>query len=188
MSRGADSAIPDHGWHSSGVVSDSVAGALIAAAAVIVGALIAASAGLFANWASQKWNRQERSAERREVRRVALLTQRTADLRELGDLLTEMVTAAKEIIWERLTTDKPMPKSDPRTMRLTFLVHRSRFLREVVGDSELQVLVRNVSSAASQLSDSNAHDVDKDTASTNQALAAALAKVASLLREADLTD
>ena len=83
------------------VFSDTVKGALIAAGALVLGALIAAAAGLLANWASHRWNLEERSAERQEVRRLALLTQRVADLRELADNLTEMVTAAKEIAWER---------------------------------------------------------------------------------------
>ena len=81
--------------------SDTVKGALIAAGALVLGAVIAAAAGLLANWASHRWNLEERSAERQEVRRLALLTQRAADLRELADNLTEMVTAAKEIAWER---------------------------------------------------------------------------------------
>src|SRR5712692_8446679 len=98
---------------------------------------------------------QERTAERREVRRMALLTQRAVDLRELGDTLTEMVTAAKEIIWERVATEKPMPRSDARAMRLTLLVHRTRFLRVAVGNEELRDLAGKVSSAASRLSDSN---------------------------------
>lgn len=55
---------------------------------------------------------RERSAERAEVRRAAQLDQRTADLRELGSTLTDALAAAKEIIWERVTTDKPMPRSD----------------------------------------------------------------------------
>ena len=83
------------------MVSDTFKGALIAAGALVLGAVIAAAAGLLANWASHRWNLEERSAERQEVRRLALLTQRAADLRELADNLTEMVTAAKEIAWER---------------------------------------------------------------------------------------
>ncbi len=167
------------------MVSDTVVGALIAAGALVLGALIAAAAGLAANWASHRWNIEERSDERREVRRIALIAQRTADLRELGDTLTAMVTAAQEIIWERTATDRPMKKSDERAMRLTHLIQRIKFLRVVVGNGELSELAGNVSSAANRLSDSSAADLLLDQASVNQALAAALEKVAGLIREAD---
>ena len=78
--------------------------------------------------------------ERREVRRFALLTQRAADLRALADNLTEIASAAKEIAWERTATEKLMPRSDPRAIRLTELIHRNRFLRRVVGDDEDTIL------------------------------------------------
>ncbi len=123
-----------------------------------------------------------RGAERADIRRVALLNQRAIDLRELGSTLTDIVAAAKEIIWERLATEKPMPLSDPRSMRLTNLVQKTRFLRVVVGDEELRGLVSEVSSAAQKLSNWNSGDIHKDMASANQALAAALDKVAHLLR------
>lgn len=158
----------------SSVVSDTVVGALIAA-----GAILAAS------WASHRWSLSERSAERREVRRLALLTQRTADLRELANTLTAMVTAAQEIIWERTATDKPMKKSDERAMRLTHLIQRTKFIRVVVGNDELRKLAGNVSSAANRLSDSSSADMGRDMALTYQALAEALEKVASLIREAE---
>jgi hypothetical protein len=151
----------------------------------VVGALIAAGAILAASWASHRWSLSERSAERREVRRLALLTQRTADLRELADTLTAMVTAAQEIIWERTATDKPMKKSDERAMRLTHLIQRTKFIRVVVGNEELRKLAGNVSSAANRLSDSSSADMGRDMALTNQALAEALEKVASLIREAE---
>ncbi len=178
--------------HSSIVASDAVKGALIAAGALILGALIAAAAGLLAaavgllaNWATHRWTMAEQSAERREVRRMALLTQRAADLRELADILTALVTAAQEIIWERTATEKPMKKSDERAMRLTHLIQRTKVLRVVVGNEELSELARNVSSAANRLSDSNSADMGLDMASTNQALAIALDKVASLIRETE---
>ena len=158
----------------SSVVSDTVVGALIAA-----GAILAAS------WASHRWSLSERSAERREVRRIALLTQRTADLRELADTLTAMVAAAQEIIWERTATDMPMKKSDERAMRLTHLIQRTKFLRIVVGNEELRELANSVSSAANRLSDSNTDNMDQDMASTNQAFAESLQKLASLIREAE---
>ena len=151
----------------------------------IVGGLIAAGAGLSSTWASHLWSQRERSAERRDVRRIAMLAQRAADLRELGVTLTEMVAASKEVIWERVTSGKPMPRSDPRAMRLTQLTHRSRFFRVVVGNEELRTLVGTASSAASRLSDSNVDDVDRDIASANQAMAVALDKVAGLLREVE---
>lgn len=119
------------------------------------------------------------------MRRLALLTQRTADLRELADTLTAMVTAAQEIIWERTATDKPMKKSEERAMRLTHLIQRTKFIRVVVGNEELRKLAGNVSSAANRLSDSSSVDMGRDMALTNQALAEALEKVASLIREAE---
>jgi hypothetical protein len=169
----------------SSVVSDTVKGALIAAGALVLGALIAAAAGLLANWASHRWNLEERSAERREVRRLALLTQRAADLRELADNLTEMVTAAKEIAWERTATEKLMRSSDPRAMRLTQLINRNRFLRRIAGDEELRELAGTVAATANRLSDSDREDINRDMVSTDQALAEALGKVASLIREAE---
>jgi hypothetical protein len=166
-------------------MSDTVKGALIAVGALILGALIAAAAGLLANWASHRWNLEERSAERREVRRIALLTQRTADLRELAGLLTAMVAAAQEIIWERTATDRPMKKSDERAMRLTHLIQQTKFLRVVVGNEELRELAGNVASTANRLSDSSSAEMGRDMASTNRALGEALEKVGSLIREAE---
>lgn len=169
----------------SSVFSDTVKGAFIAAGALVLGALIAAAAGLLANWASHRWNLEERSAERQEVRRLALLTQRVADLRELADNLTEMVTAAKEIAWERTATEKLMPRSDPRAMRLTQLINRNRFLRRIAGDEELRELAGAVAGTANRLSDSDRDDISKDMVATDQALAEVLEKVANLIREAE---
>jgi hypothetical protein len=167
------------------VFSDTVNGALIAAGALVLGALIAAAAGLFANWASHRWNLEERSAERQEVRRLALVTQRVVDLRELADNLTEMVTAAKEIAWERTGTEKLMPRSDPRAMRLTQLINRNRFLRRIAGDEELRELAGAVAGTANRLPASDRDDINKDMVSADQALAEALERVASLIREAE---
>jgi len=96
-----------------------------------------------------------------------------------------MVTAAKEVAWERTRTDQLMPRSDPRAMRLTQLIHRNRSLRRIVGDEELRELAGKVAGTANQLSDSNRNDINEDMLSTDQALAEALEKVARLIREAE---
>lgn len=129
-----------------------------------------------------RWTLRERSAERADIRRAALLNQRATDLRELGSTLPDIQAAAKEVIWERVVTDELMPKSDPRSMHLTQLVQRTKFLRVVVGDEELRGLVGEVLSTAEKLSNSNSGDTHKDTVSANQALTAALDRVAHLLR------
>jgi hypothetical protein len=148
----------------------------------LVGGLIAAAAGLLASWATHRWSLRERSAERAEIRRAALSDQRAADLRELGTMLPELLAAAQEIIWERVSSQKPMPRSDPRTMRLTNLGQKSRFLRVVLGDEELGQLVRRVWSTTERLADSSQENMDRDMHAANQAVAAALDKVAELLR------
>ncbi len=161
--------------------------AFVPVLATIVGGLIAAGAGLLGGWAGHRWAMAERSAERAEVRRVALLDQRAADLRELGGMLPEMLAAAQEIIWERTTmpTGKEMPRSDPRAMRLTNLGQKSRFLRVVVGDKELGELVGKVWRTTERLSDAAQDQVDERMHAANQAVAGALDKVGELLRAAE---
>ncbi len=78
-----------------------------------------------------------------------------------------------------------MKKSDERAMRLTHLIQQTKFLRVVVGDEVLRELAGNVASTADKLSDSNSVDVGRDMASANRALAEALEKVGSLIREAE---
>lgn len=151
----------------------------------LVGGLIAAGAGLLGSWATHHWSLRERSAERTELRRAALRDQRAADLRELGTMLPEMLAAAQEIIWERVSSQQLMPRSDPRTMRLTNLGQKSRFLRVVVGDEELDPLVRKVWSTIERLANSSQENMDKDMHAANQAVAAALDKVGELIQALD---
>jgi hypothetical protein len=158
----------------------------------LAGPVIGAAAVLVATWATHHWGAQERSAERREIRRAAMLAQRDKDLRELGDLLTQLVTAAQEIIWERLRlAGDLLPRSDPRSMRLTGLAQRVKLFRIVVGDEELSDLAGRVSSAARKLSDSPVEDPglareeNKDTEASLQALKAALSRIETLLRETE---
>jgi hypothetical protein len=181
------------------MVSDTVVGALVAAGAGLAGALIAALTGLWANRTSHGWNLQERraerqedlqerSAERREVRRIALRNQRAADLRELGDVLSEMVTAGKEVIWECVATQQPMPLSDPRAMRVTRLDHRVDFLEIAIGSEDLGDLAKLVAWETKQLMNSHHAKVDSAIIKTDMALGKALAKVGVLLRENELPD
>jgi len=160
-------------------------GDLFTGEAIVAGAVIAAGVGFAASWASHHWSMQERSAERKDIRRVALFAQRAADLRELADNITEMVTSAKEIAWERTRTEKLMARSDPRAMRLTQLTHRNRFLRRIARDEELRELAGKVAATANRLSDGDRDEINKDMLSVDQALAEALEKVASLIREAE---
>jgi hypothetical protein len=155
----------------------------------LVSGVLASAATAVATLLAVRWTMEgQRSIDResREFERhVALLTQRAADLRELGVTLTDMVTAAQEIIWERVATGRPMQESDARAMRLTSFVQRMKFLRVVVGDEPLLKLVGETSGAANQLSNSDAAHMRADMASANQALTAALEKVASLIREVE---
>ncbi len=100
-------------------------------------------------------------------------------------MLTDSVAAAKEIIWERVATDKPMRLSDPRSMRLTQLGQRAKFLRIVVGDKEIDRLVRASVAATERLSNSTRDDLDRDRLAADQALTTALDQVGRLLQIAE---
>lgn len=148
---------------------------------IVLGGVIAILGGALAHI----WALRERGAERREIRIAARLAQRATDLRELGHIVGEMDVAAREIIWERISSDKLMPRSDPRAMKLTGLAQQSRFLRVAIGDDDLIAKAKAVAGASTRLSDSSRDMMDADINALAEAMMAALDRVAVLLHDAE---
>lgn len=162
------------------MLSDTVLVAIITSVAVIA-----------AGWGGQWWSARDRGLERRDARNEARLAERRADLRELAETLPDMVTVAKEVAWERLASLRPMPRSDPRAMRLTTVCGKTKTLRVKIGDEELDGLVRAAVSRASKLSDTVvsdlvAPDLDRDVDSASAAIDSALARITRLLQDSGM--
>lgn len=155
----------------------------------VVVAIIGAGGVAFGAWVTQHWASLERGREREELRKAAALARRDKDLRELSDQLTELVTAATEMVWERVELHpQPLPRSDPRAVRVTVLHQRLKLLQIFVGDAELGTLVSTASRAALTLSNSPvidpgvAPEMGKHGHANYQAFEAALTRIETLLR------